>query len=456
MSNVLVMGVGPLPHEDSEKLHAPGLRTWQIADLLAQRRHHVTIAIIEFGDFQPGKKGEPANKREDLGNNMTLVRLRYQPEQAIPALNTLRLANRFSCIISTTDIMNALAVQIDGNLPLWLDYNGDPFAEKQLQGLVHGNDATLLDQWKLYLKGLAHGDRFSCASTMQRHAIIGQLAFSGRLNQHTCGEDLVHTIPNCSRAMDRQMRKRNFGVKGHMIPQSAFMVLWTGGYNTWCDPTTLFHGLRLAMESDELIHFVSTGGGIAGHNTRSFDDFMALVESSPLSDRFHFIGWRATDEVVSIYQQADVTVCVDRYSVEGELGTRTRLVDWLQFDLPIVTTNLCELTHQLADRELIETFPIGSAEGLKDALLRVRANPSAAKQRAQKARQFFEKAYMEEEAFAPLLSWAASPAHAGDRIAADPKQSELTKFHLRHRSSPAAASSAGKVRGLIRRLLPGR
>src|SRR4051812_17410118 len=132
MSTVLVLGVGPLPVDPTSNLHAPGLRTWHIAELLARKRHRIMLGVIDFGDFQPGhepNKGEP--RREEAGEFITISRLTYDPTHLRDALYTLHRAYNFDCIVSTTDIMNAVAGSFPARIPTWLDYNGDPFAEKQ-------------------------------------------------------------------------------------------------------------------------------------------------------------------------------------------------------------------------------------------------------------------------------------------------------------------------------------
>jgi len=466
MANILVLGVGPLPFEPSDKLHAPGLRTWQLAEVLARQRHHVTIGVIEFGQFDPSHGMPQATRREDLGTHISLVRLQYHPQITAAALSTLHRGTRFTCIVSTTDIMNSVAAVIPERLPLWLDYNGDPFAEKQLQGLVHHSDAALLDQWRMYFGGLYAGDRFSCASTMQRQALIGQLAFAGRLNQHNCGEELIHVMPNCSRAVERDTRRKFLPVKGHLAPTTAFLALWSGGYNTWSDPVTLFQGLEMAIEADPTIYFASTGGAISGHDNESFRRFETLVESSRFRDHYIFLGWRSTDEMGSIFEQSDVALNVDRYSVEAELGTRTRMVEWLQFQVPVVSTALSELPLQLQAQNLITTFDVGSAEGLRDAILKVKSDHAAAKARAAKAREFFEAQFNEEKIFAPLLKWAEAPHFAKDRALALERRPDLPvdlgalwrlvgfhKYGLHQFFSPAPASS---LKRFAKKILPWR
>lgn len=453
MANILVLGVGPLPFEAGQRLHAPGIRTWQIATALAGRRHFITLCVIEFGDFhaedKPGK-GQTAI-RQDVGLNISMIRLKYHPTNTTSSIRTLHSATRFAAVVSTTDIMNAVTADLNLEIPSWLDYNGDPFAEKQLQARLYQHDGSLLPQWQLYLKGLAAGDRFSVCSEPQRHALIGQLGFAGRLTGKTSGEDMVQVLPNCSRVMSERTPRRTVPLKGNQVPASAFLVLWSGGYNTWSDPDTLFHGLEAAMRANGSVHFATTGGAINGHDNRSFQAFQDLVDKSQYRDRFIFLGWVPTEEVGAYYEQADLAVYTDRYSVEGELGTRTRLVDWIQYKTPIACTELCELSKDLAAEQLILTFKIGDADGLAEAIRQSAAKLDEGRNRAGRAKEWFDTNYDEKAVLAPLLKWAESPRFAKDQQrsgahtdANPPKQmSELTRLHLGALSQNSTGANTG-------------
>lgn len=435
MANLLVLGVGPLPFEHGEKLHAPGIRTWQFATALASARHFVTLCTIEFGDFKGDSKAPaPPAVRHDAGSNISLVKLTYHPTHTVQSIRTLHSATRFAAVVSTTDIMNGIAADLDLPIPLWLDYNGDPFAEKQLQARLYRHDGSLLPQWQLFLKGLARGDRFSVCSQPQRHAMIGQLGFCGRLTAPNSGNELVEVIPNCSRIMSERTPKRTTPLKGKQIPATAFLVLWSGGYNTWSDPETLFRGLEKAMESNGSIFFATTGGALEGHDDKSFEIFKNLVDQSPLRDRFVFLGWVPTEEVGAYYEQADLAIFTDRYSVEGELGSRTRIIDWAQYSLPIVCTDLCELTHQMASEGHIRTFPIGDADALAQAVLDSASSPAKLEAMAIGAKQWLDRELDETAALRPLVSWAAAPGFAADNkpvtdeLEAGSQQSGLTRL----------------------------
>lgn len=462
MSSILILGVGPLPIDASTKLHAPGLRTWHIVDLLARRKHRIMLGLIEFGDFA-GDNGAAIFAREEYGERITICRMRYNPDNIGAALATLHLSYKFQAIIATTDIMNSLAAELPMRVPLWLDYNGDPHAEKQLQGYVHQHDGAQLRQWQFFLKGLIAGDRFSTCSEPQKHALIGQLGFAGRLNQFTAGEKLVYSIPNCSRALLELSGVTATLLKSRFIPADSLILMWLGGYNSWSDPDTLFAGVELAMKRLPNLYYVSTGGEIAGHDSETFARFREQVDASPFVSRFMFLGWLPTNEIPSYIRQADACVCIDRHSYEGELGTRTRILDWMQFEVPIISTVLSELTRTLREKQLITTFEVGSPESLAEAIVAVMRDRELAKARAIESRQFFRQEFDDEKVFAPMIEWVENPTFAGDRKDVPTTNSQplpnsrLAADHIRmtlpeRQTAGSATSRPSSLRRLLRKL----
>jgi glycosyltransferase involved in cell wall biosynthesis len=424
MSNVLVLGVGPLPIDRTERLHAPGIRVWHLATVLQRHHHNVVVGIIEFGDFQDNPQAAFLPRQESAGERLSVCRFKYHSRFTVEGLATLHQRCKFDCVVSTTDIMNDVAARLPVRVPLWLDYLGDPLAERQLQAATYDNDASLLDLWRVMLMALLHGDRFSVASTPQKYALIAQLGLAGRLNQVTAGIDLVSVIPNSSRIMREQQLGRRTPLKGYLIPAESFLLLWAGGYNTWTDPETLFSGLEAAIRQDPSIYFVSVGGEIPGHDNVTFHRFRELCEASELRTHFVFLGWVSPHEMPNYYLQADAAINVDLPCYEAELGTRTRIVDWVQYEIPVITTALCEPAKLLAQRGLLQSFDPASPASLAHAVLEVSRNQARWKDQARQAKYFLEDLFDEEQCFAPLLDWVNQPRFAPDRVLPAPWSKE--------------------------------
>lgn len=408
MARILLAGIGPLPSEAQKQLFAPGLRVSIFAQTLHEAGHEVSVALGQFGELEK-----------------TGLTLRHWPPEADPAeVHAASLNEAFKLalaqvkpdvVVATTDVMARAAVESGTDVPLWVDFYGSPMAERQQQAFVHSHDGGIAAAWRMILPALLRADAFSVCSNYQRLALIGELGTCGRLNQFTAGQELVHVIPPGNAFAELLPCKPS--LRGKSIPEDAFIVLWTGGYNTWTDVDTLYRGLIQAMEQSPDIHFVSTGGAIPGQCETVYPEFVNRIAHGPHRERFHLLGWVDLDVVHSAWQEANLAVNIDQFSYEGLLGTRTRLLDWMQAKLAIATTPLSELNEMLVSRSLAWGFAIGDANALTSVILHAQHHPEERREMAERAYAFLRDEWRNEHLLKPLLEWIGSARRAPDQLA---------------------------------------
>ena len=417
MSRILVIGIGPTPSRGGTRhVYAPGLRLWNFATTLLKSKIDVIIAEALFGEDIDGitQKSAPLENATIPWYTISL-----NPAKAIKHITDIYQRERMDAIISSTEVMNNAVVLCDISIPCWLDFNGDPMTERQMQAAVYGSDMGLLAQWEIMAPALLHGDHFSSCSLPQKHALIGQLGACGRLNRFTSGHDLVTVLPPAPALLSFPGAQEKPVLRGIRFPEHAFIILWSGGYNTWSDVDTLFSGLTYAMERNERIHYVSTGGAIKGHDEKTYERFVRMIDASRFKDHFHLMGWVKFDELPAYYHEADAAVNIDTFSYEATLGCRNRLFDWIVAGLPVITTAISELTQILTDKNLVSVFKVGDAPNLGNRILDMAVNPEEYHRRAERARHFLTTEYTTATLLAPLVSWAQKPRKAPDLVAGE-------------------------------------
>lgn len=416
---VLVLGVGPMPPQKPPRLHAPGLRLWTLARFLARQGYTVVVAMVGFAGHDedlistPGAEHDVALTPESLPDNVACYHLPYRIEAAAKRVRAIAEHHAPRCVVSTTDFMNLAAVTARLPVPLWLDFMGQPMSERQLLADVYGNDEGLRGQWEYMLPSLLGADRISVCSNRQRYMMLGELAAVGRLNRHTARLDLVKVLVPFH-LFDTEFRHERDVLRGSCVRADDFVVLWSGGYNTWCDVETLYAGLEGAMAQHPGIVFVSTGGAIPGHDDQTYDRFRQLVAQSPNGHRYKFCGWVPTEDVPNYYLESNCALNVDRWTVEGQVGYRTRILDWIMAGLPVVTTVLCELSETLASHNYLTTFRIGDPHDLGIKLAALAVDCSAAITQTAKAREYLKTHLAPAVALAPLVEWVEHPEPAPD------------------------------------------
>ena len=408
------MGVGPLPIENPDRLYAPGLRMWIFAKVLSD--HNLYILQTNFEDTSAlnfHDISKPDLIKDNIKRFLAPANFSSTPKYVKDICDKYSI----NCIVSSTDVMNKIASLSQTNIPKWFAFFGHPMAEAQMISIIHKNNNQLLEEWLNIKLSLMTGDHFSGCSHAQKHAMIGELGICGRLNYQNAFHDLVSVIRPSFAFPDFKHTKDV--IKGKLCPKDAFIVLWTGGYNTWADVDTLFDALCIAMKKDDNIYYVSTGGEIKGHNTKTFDHFKALIDKCEFKNRFIFSGWVPTEDVANYYLEGDVAINIDLFSYEGLLGARNRIIEWIQAGLPVISTDLCELTNELHKAELIHTFPIGNAAELSEKIIFIRNNKSIMSVKAQRARDYIMEEYSLEKTHKDLIEWAKNPQFAPDNMSKD-------------------------------------
>lgn len=413
MSRILMLGVGPLPLEETQEFQASSSRVWHFAQPLLADGHELLIVCMALHNKEgngPAPSDEPQRHpqhgfqylmADELGRYaddrfMHGIRERFRPDGII-GINAQH-ANR--------------ACQIAGEAPVWCDINGFHMGEAQLFSEAWGVDWGVESYWHKYVYALIRGDLFSTASTPQKAVLVGELATQGRLNRHTAGYEFIHSVPNgrdpaCVSPAGTLLR-------GKTVPEDAFILYWSGGYNTWCDVETLFAALERAMRADASLHYVSTGGEIGGVDRLSYSRFQTLVASSEFRERFHLLGWVPSKDLPACYAEADAGINVDRNCYESIFGARNRITDMLKYSLPVITTLGTEISHVVREEGTGWTCPIGDASALAEVIVAAAQDRDDARALRERCRDVFLARYTSEITTRPVREWAKAPWHAPD------------------------------------------
>ena len=418
---VLVLGCAPLPFEDERMNLAPGARTWQLAGSLADDGHAVCVLAMRIpGTCEPRDR---AVDRVDPGHGAGPVVFSVEAKafREPGVAESAVAAFRPDLVVGGSSAGPALrAAQVAGERPLWIDLFGDLMAEGQARLGVHPDDDLLACREVLEVL-LERGDAFSAVSDRQRFAVLGQLGLTGRLNRETLGSELVHTVP-CSVTDDRQgdVGDGSPDLGDPDIGADDVVLLWSGGFNTWCDVATLVGGVEQAMAADPRLRLVVTGGAVRGHDDRSYPAFLEGVARSRFAERFLVRGELPTGRAAAYRARADLGIVTERDLAERSLGSSGRVLRWLAEGLPVVCTGLSELGSILAAAELAWVYRAGDPGDLARAVLEAAADPEAARERAERARRYALEHWSRATTTEPLRRWARQARRAPDAGVANP------------------------------------
>ncbi|HNT34858.1 MAG TPA: glycosyltransferase family 4 protein [bacterium] len=414
---VLLLGTGPLPLYTHDRLYAFGVRTWHFARCLLDEDIPTVLVTFEFG--RKGSEVLSINS-SDIPERLKHVALPEPDgtnlEFLVEQIKQLIAQYQPTCMVTAGSNLPAqIAVRCGSEIPLWVDLFGDMMTE--VQAKLAFAPASEMDFFlRLYHSLLFRGDRFSTVSEAQKDAVIGQLSMTGRLTGATRDCDLIHVIPVSFDDRTPPPVVREPLLRGRRTPENAFIILWSGGFNTWADIPTLFTGLECAMSANSDIHFAASGGSITGHHEAGFRQFLDLVQTSKHKERFHILGWLPNEAVAGLYAESDLGINVDLDIYEARLGSRCRIVNWMNAGLPCLTTRTTELSKILEANQIGFVFPPSSPEALSEAILHLASNRQGIRDTGTRARVYAEEHFAFGRTIRPLLEWVSNPVVAPDRV----------------------------------------
>jgi glycosyltransferase involved in cell wall biosynthesis len=244
------------------------------------------------------------------------------------------------------------------------------------------------------------------------------MASVGRLNRHTFNYHFGAHIPN---AAHRWPEPENDGaapvLRGPVVPEDAFVILWSGGFNLWTDIAMLVQAMDELMRQNSRVHFVSTGGKLEGVDTQTYRRFEEAVEASPHRERYHRLGWVDSSRIPRIYREANVGLNVDGPNYETFFGARNRINAMAAEGLAVCTTLGTEISEWLADGEAIAVARMGDPQSLVEAIEPWIEQPEQLAIYRRRAREIMERDFSYSATTRALRAWLESPTLSPDNEA---------------------------------------
>lgn len=272
-------------------------------------------------------------------------------------------------------------------------------------------------------KQLSRADHFLCASEKQRGFWLGELASVGRINPLTVApgeglDSLVSIVP--FGIQDEEPVQRKHGIRGVVpgIGMDDKVIVWGGGVYNWFDPLTLVRAVgRLAERHDDVcLYFMGMK-----HPNPGVPDMKVAWETKELAaqlgltDKHVFFNsdWVPYNERADVLLDADLGVSTHFEHIETAFSFRTRILDYLWTDLPIVATTGDSFGDVLDSEGLGRGVPPEDVDALENALEEMLYDEAAIAQAKANVRVFAEQ-FRWRTVLAPLVEFCRTPHRARD------------------------------------------
>lgn len=256
----------------------------------------------------------------------------------------------------------------------------DPFIFENLEqfedsvntnNLHHASLSVLLDQ-------LIYGDYFICASEKQKDFWIGMLAAINRINptEYQISKTLSHLIGVVPFGIEDVMPTKTETVLKGVFPgilATDKVVIWGGGLWDWLDPLTAINAVSLTSKKREDLKLFFMGTkqpNVKIVPPKIVKESIELSNSLGLTNKYVFFNDWVDYEVRHNYLlEADIGLSLHYNHLETMYSYRTRMLDYIWCDLPIISTSgdvMSEIIHQY---KLGDTIPEGDYHKLSELLI---------------------------------------------------------------------------------------
>lgn len=406
MPRILVVTLDTL----AERMAGPAIRAWEIASALAVEH---PVRLVTFGSCE--RQGEGFTTA-----HVTVGDFRAEVEGADVVVVQGFVLQTFPWLRDAEQV-----IVIDLYDPFHLEsleverYKPAPQRHAALANALRELDAQT-----------ARGDLFLCASQKQRDLWLGQLAGAGRVNPDTYDADpslrsLITVVPFGT--APEPPRRTAPAIKGVVpgIGAEDKVVLWGGGVYNWFDPVTVVRAVDQVRAAVPEVRLFFLG---MKHPNPDVPEMAMATRTRELADELGLTGthvffnedWVPYERRADYLLDADIGVSAHFEHIETAFSFRTRILDYLWADLPIVTSTGDTFGDLVAAEDLGAAVPTEDVDAMAAALTRLLTDDAERDRvRANVARVAVR--YTWPVVLAPLLEFCRDPRRARDahRIGVD-------------------------------------
>lgn len=333
---VLIISEGPPPLGDTVA-EGGALRAWGLAKGLSGHGHKVTFAYRKTYKIGSDSHRTTVPKGvtietwdpqsiDDLLKKHTVVIMRYAMGES--ALIITRLSDRHILI---SDSYVPISIEVSAR-------NSDD-EDEQINYLRLQHSSKLASR---------RADYILYASPQQKDYYIGYLSGINKLNPKTYAglEKRMFEVPYGVDPKEKPVVK--------ISPPKEPTLLWYGAFYSWFDAAILVDALLDIKKSVPNFKFLVAGArnpynqdpGLINHYNQT------VAKLDVLGNTIEYIPWGPFDERFSTYARASAIISYNHEGVENNFAWRTRLMDYLLADRPILTNGGDPLGEDLIKRKV--------------------------------------------------------------------------------------------------------
>lgn len=363
MRRVLIITNGPVPTKEQTTVEGGGLRAWGLANGLRAQNADQEITVAYNEAF---KKKEATNELNDIQISTWTIQTLGRIIQDFDSIIVSYCAGD----ITQTVIDNIRADQqliLDAYVPIYIEMSARDAADKDRE-----YDAFNFEN-KIWTRALKRGDIVLCANKNQKDFYTGVLASLGRINPKTYGDDDILKIVPYGVYEDQPVANEK-PISKLSKNSKAFKLLWFGGIYPWFDLRSLLSAVKQVNEKIPVeLTMVGIRNPFNQHPDfiKKYEDTLKLIKDSEIEEFVHIVDWVDFNTRADWYLDADAVISINNIGPENNYAWRTRSVDYVWSDLPMITNGKDPISNLLEENNALILLENLEAETISKKIFEV-------------------------------------------------------------------------------------
>ncbi len=435
----LVLSNGPIPTPEQTKVEGGGLRCWGLAKGLHANDKNMDITVAYHESY---RKEQFTETYEDIKVTTWSMDGVAELIQDYDTVLVSYCMGELSVRVADA-IRSDQQLVLDCYVPIYVEVSARDTSD--VEGEYHAFHGDV-GRWAHVLR---RGDLFLCSSEAQKKYYKGVLSAIGRINPATYGHELLRVVPYGIYRQEPVATEKPITKIIGKGADGVQKILWFGGIYPWFDLRNLVDAIK-KLNQNVPARLVIVGAKNPFNNhpdfVRPYNELMAHIEADKQLQELVIVqDWVEFDKRADWYLDSDLVVVVNKLGEENELAWRTRLVDFMWADLPIITNGGDPLGEELLTHNAAARLHGLSSDKIASDMQQLLENKKEL-QTVQTNLKSLKKHYY----------WDVATKQLTKDVVAHVRAADLDKFGDRHVVIAPPTTTRGKVKKAINkaRMLP--
>jgi len=376
------------------KNSAADIRFWEMAKLLANKGHKVTMA-------------EKQREREETNSSIKFIGWKKALLSNIAEQYDVAIVPIWTTEKEVLEKIKEIPVVVDAYAPIVLE-QASIYAKKR------PDEREISDFTNYVLTSsnvlLSMADFVMCAGNRQKQYYSGIMSALGRINPYSYNENLVDSVPSGIPSR-KPIHKKD--ILKNIVGKNKKIVLWPSSIFPWFDAETAIKAIEIVSKKEKdavLVFLGATGSSVGSLGYEGAENAKKLAEKDGvLNKNVFFVDRIPYEEMESAYLESEIALITYPLGFETEFALRTRTIHCMWAGLPVICSEGDELAETIKKEGMGLGVNAKEPKKLAGSILELLGNSRLKNEIARKGQVYSSKNFLWEKVCQPLEKFCRKP-----------------------------------------------